>query len=229
MAAIAELYPCCRLYPSQKCFDYANHIGFKKKQQTQNLIKRALKHFECMLPLFSPAQLTSTDPKPATIKNTRKSLADHTRSNRKCMTNISNMVQKTLWMHLSEKFSCLSSDWHISTSRPAHLRFRHFCYDFNNPKSLTPPDCTAHASKSAFCSLHQPQFTLAQPEFFPRQTDGRMFSSGQVDAARGQSACSTHIQGTHACDDAITWTTGKSLRRVVLCVCLQFACLVIFS
>jgi hypothetical protein len=43
----------------------------EKKQQTQNLNNRAMNLFECMLPLFSPAQLTSTDPKPATIKNTR--------------------------------------------------------------------------------------------------------------------------------------------------------------
>jgi hypothetical protein len=43
----------------------------KKKKQTKNFGNRALKHFECVLPAFSPAQLTSTDPKPATIKNTR--------------------------------------------------------------------------------------------------------------------------------------------------------------
>jgi hypothetical protein len=52
----------------------------------------------------------------------QKSLADHIRSNRKCITNISNMVLKTLWMHLSEKICSLSSDWHISASRPAYSR-----------------------------------------------------------------------------------------------------------
>jgi hypothetical protein len=55
---------------------------------------------------------------PATIKNT----ADHIRSNGKCITNISNMVLKTLWMHLSEEICCLSSDWHMSVSRPAYSR-----------------------------------------------------------------------------------------------------------
>jgi hypothetical protein len=55
-----------------------------------------------------------------------------------------------------------------------------------------------------------------------------MFSSGQVDAERGQSACSTHIQGTHAYDNAITWTTDECLPQNVLSVCLHFACLVTF-
>jgi hypothetical protein len=57
--------------PKPKMLRLCKSHRLKKKKHTQNLIKRTLKHFECMLPLFSPAQLTSTDPKPATIKNTR--------------------------------------------------------------------------------------------------------------------------------------------------------------
>ncbi len=46
---------------------------------------------------------------------------------------------------------------------------------------------------------------------------------------RGQSACSTHIQGTQACDPGNTWATYECLLRYVQCVSLQFACLVTFS
>jgi len=45
----------------------------------------------------------------------------------------------------------------------------------------------------------------------------------------GRTCFSKHIQGTHSCDHAITWTTGECLLRFLLCVCLHFACLVIFS
>ncbi len=62
-----------------------------------------------------------------------------------------------------------------------------------------------------------------------RQTDGRCFLQAKLMAERGRSACSTHTQGRQACDHAITWTTGECLRRPVLCMCLHFACLVIFS
>ncbi len=56
-----------------------------------------------------------------------------------------------------------------------------------------------------------------------------MFSSGQGWCWKRAICCSTHIQGTQTCDDAITCTTGECLRRFVLCVCLHFACLVNFS
>ncbi len=159
----------------------------------------------------------------------QKSLADHIRSNRKCITNISNMVLKALGMHLSEKFCRLSSDWRTCASRPAHLRIWHFCYDLSNPKALIQPDCTAHASKSAFCLLLSPHSPWTQSwVFFP--TDGwtSVFFWPSWCWKRAI-CCSTHIQGTQTCDHAITWTTGECLRRFVLCVCLHVACLVIFS
>ncbi len=70
---------------------------------------------------------------------------------------------------------------------------------------------------------------LRLPQVFFRQTDGRMFSSGQGWCWKRAFCCSTHIQGTQTCNDAVTWTTGECLRRFVLRVCLHFACLVIFS
>jgi hypothetical protein len=64
--------------------------------------------------------------------------------------------------------------------------------------------------------------------FFDRRMDG-LFLLAKVDAERGRSACSTHVQGTHACGHAISWMTGECLRRFELPVCLHFACLVTFS
>ena len=136
--------------PQAKCFEYEHHISqnkrsrpessttalakcfsmlrickshqLKQKQQTRSLNNHAIDFCECVLPLFLPAQLTSTDPKQHTVKNTRSLLQIKTRSNIKCITNISNTVLKTLWVHLSEKFCRLSSDWRNSAPRPAHLR-----------------------------------------------------------------------------------------------------------
>jgi hypothetical protein len=58
----------------------------KKKQQTKNFDNRALKFFECILSAYSPAQLTSNDPKQHTVSL----LQIKTSSNIKCITNISN-------------------------------------------------------------------------------------------------------------------------------------------
>ncbi len=111
------IYPSCRLGPSQMLRTCTSH-QLKQKQQTRTLNNRAVDCFGCVLPAFSPAQLTSTDHD----QEYQKSVPDHIRSNRKFITNISNMVLKTLGMHLSEKFCSLSSDWHISASRSAYSR-----------------------------------------------------------------------------------------------------------
>ena len=70
LAAIAESHPSCRLGPSQMLRICKSH-QLKQKQQTQSLNNHGIDFCECVLSLFSPAQLTSTDPKPATIKNIR--------------------------------------------------------------------------------------------------------------------------------------------------------------
>jgi hypothetical protein len=44
----------------------------KKNSRTKTSTTVLLKHFERMLPLFSPAQLTSTDPKPAPLPSLPK-------------------------------------------------------------------------------------------------------------------------------------------------------------
>jgi hypothetical protein len=107
----------------------------------------------------------------------QKPVAYHIRSNRKQITNLSNMVLKPCWMHLSQKFCLFSSDWRISVSRPAHLRIWHIFWDLSTPNTLAQPDCTAQAWKSTFHRLHQPQLTAWV--FFSGQTDGRALSSGQ--------------------------------------------------
>ena len=190
LAEIAELYG-----PSLLLWICTSHQS-EQIQQTQNLNNSAIYFFECVLPLFSPAQ-TSTDPKQLTIKNTGSLLQIKICSNIKCITNLSNMALKTFWVHLSEKFCSLSSHWRISASRQAHLRFWHFCYDLSNPKTQIQPDCTAHASKPAFCHLHQPQFTLPQAWVFC--FDRRMDQCSQCLPKEGDLLFNAHPGHTSMC------------------------------
>ena len=160
----------------------------------------------------------------------QKLLEDHIHSNRKWVTNISNMVFETVWVHLFQKFYLLSSDWRSSVSRPAHSRIRHSWWTLSTPKTLTQPESIGQASKSGFHRLHQPQLNQAPSlSFFSRQTDGRTLSSGSGWCWKREICCSMDIQGTQACDLAIVFTTGECLPRFVWSMCHHLACLVTFS
>ncbi len=116
--------------------------------------------FWCVLPAISPAQLSSTGrPK----QECQRSPADHIYSNRKRITNISNMALKTLCMQLSEKFCSLSSDRRNSASRQAHLRIWHFLWDLRNKKFEFQQNCTACTSKSVCHRPHQPHSAWPWP------------------------------------------------------------------
>jgi hypothetical protein len=85
-----------------------NHIGSKRNCGAEPSTTETMTFFECVLPAFSPAQLASTDSNNPRFKK-QKPLAAHIRSNRKRVTNMSNMALKTFRVHLSENVCRLSS------------------------------------------------------------------------------------------------------------------------
>ncbi len=181
--------------------------------------------FRLRIACVSPPQLDFNNPQ-SRIPETSRRLHSF---GQKRIANISNMVLKTFWVHLYQKFCLLSFVWRISASRPAHLRIWHLLWDLSKPKPLTRPVGTAHALKSAFCRLHQPRVTLPRVCSPTRRTDEDFLLGKTFLLAERGICCSTHIQGTQYCSLAIIWTTGECLLRFALSVCLHFACLVTVS